>query len=622
MMLSEQAQKWFPTHVQVTVLQAKDLKPKGKSGTNDTYTIIQLGKEKYSTSVAEKSLDPVWKEEASFELPGLLMQGNPEKYILFLVVMHRSLVGLDKFLGQVAIDLNDIFEDKQRRKTEWFRLESKQGKRAKDRGQIKVNIQFMRNNMTASMFDLSMKDKTRSPFAKLKDKMKGRKNDGTFSDTSSAIIPSTHMPDANTELSSSEIQMKSRPKKPFLLGPQRLSSAHSMSDLTASHASSEKLKTTTIGHTHLFRRQLESFESVEESGSLKSPHRRTLSADTSKINQPDSIVDEGESSFGTQNDPFTNVTASLPQKFATLPRKKNPFEESSESWDSGMNLFSKPVEVKKENKREKREKVSLFERVTGKKDSRRSDKLSNGGSDSSCDLKSPNAFGENRPDYFDYDSTNPFTTNFRTTNMMPSSRVFQVQWQGKNQEDSRWFGMHWMTLASSISDQALSVPQRLLQPPLWPLEQVVLIHPFGQKKSSHAWDRHPSHSLTGGLRPVRYPQPGLAHLPRRFYQRVAATHARASWSHSFHMKSTNSEELRKILDSNPFDATAGYRSLTYEEVIQELVKHKELLKRKDTHIRELEDYIDNLLVRVMEETPSILRVPYEPSRKAGKFSKT
>ncbi|XP_072479946.1 rab11 family-interacting protein 2 isoform X2 [Notamacropus eugenii] len=512
MMLSEQAQKWFPTHVQVTVLQAKDLKPKGKSGTNDTYTIIQLGKEKYSTSVAEKTLEPVWKEEASFELPGLLVQGGPEKCVLHLVVMHRSLVGLDKFLGQVAISLNDVFEDKRRRKTEWFRLESKQGKRAKDRGEIKVNIQFMRNNMTASMFDLSMKDKTRSPFAKLKDKMKGRKNDGTFSDTSSAIIPSTHVPDANTELSSGEIQMKSKPKKPFLLGPQRLSSAHSMSDLTASHVSSEKLKTSTIGHTQLFRRQLESFESVEESGSLKSPHRRTLSADTSKINQPDSIVDEGESSFGTQNDPFTNVTASLPQKFATLPRKKNPFEESSESWDSGVSLFSKSVEVKKENKREKKEKVSLFERVTGKKDSRRSDKLSNGGSDSSCDLKSPNALGENRQDYFDYDSTNPFTTNFRTTNMMPSSSV--------------------------------------------------------------------------------------------------------------HMKPTSSEDLRKILDSNPFDATAGYRSLTYEEVLQELVKHKELLKRKDTHIRELEDYIDNLLVRVMEETPSILRVPYEPSRKAGKFSKT
>ncbi|XP_038191068.1 rab11 family-interacting protein 2 isoform X3 [Arvicola amphibius] len=452
MMLSEQAQKWFPTHVQVTVLQAKDLKPKGKSGTNDTYTIIQLGKEKYSTSVAEKTLEPVWKEEASFELPGLLMQGNPEKYILFLIVMHRSLVGLDKFLGQVAINLNDIFEDKQRRKTD------------------------------------------------------------------------THMPDASAEFPSSETQMKSKPRKPFLLGPQRLSSAHSMSDLTGSHLSSEKLKSSAVGPTHLLSRQIDSFGVVPESGSLKSPHRRTLSFDTSKLNHRGSIVDEGDPSFGRQSDPFTNVTASLPQKFATLPRKKNPFEESSESWDSSVNLFSKPAEVRKENKREKREKVSLFERVTGKKDSRRSEKLNNGGSDSPCDLKSPSAFNENRQDYFDYESTNPFTAKFRASTIMSSSS------------------------------------------PCWPQT------------------------------PLR------------------------CWNYSFHMNPTSSEDLRKIPDNNPFDATAGYRSLTYEEVLQELVKHKELLRRKDTHIRELEDYIDNLLVRVMEETPSILRVPYEPSRKAGKFS--
>ncbi|XP_038266768.1 rab11 family-interacting protein 2 isoform X2 [Dermochelys coriacea] len=423
MMLAEQAQKWFPTHVQVTVLQAKDLKPKGKNGTNDTYAIIQLGKEKYSTSVAEKTLEPVWKEEASFELPGLLMKGNPEKYILYLIVMHRSLVGLDKFLGQVAINLNDIFEDKQRRKTEWFSLESKQGKRTKDRGEIKVNIQFMRNNMTASMFDLSMKDKTKSPFAKLKDKMKGRKNDGTLSDTSSAIILNTHIPDTNIDISSNEIQIKSKPKKPFLLGPQRLSSAHSMSDLTGSHVSSEKMKSSTIGHTHFFRSQLESFSSVDESGSQKSPHRRTLSADTSKMNQLDNTADESESASKAQNDPFTNVSASLPQKFATLPRQKNPFEESPASWDQNISLFSKPVEIKKEIKKEKKEKVSLFERVTGKKDSKKLDKLSNGGSDSSTDLKSPSAFGASH-ESFDYDSRNPFTTNFKPTSMLPTSRCY------------------------------------------------------------------------------------------------------------------------------------------------------------------------------------------------------
>ncbi|XP_053166900.1 rab11 family-interacting protein 2 [Hemicordylus capensis] len=509
-MLAEQAQKWFPTHVQVTVLQAKDLKPKGKSGTNDTYTIIQLGKEKYSTSVAEKTLDPVWKEEASFELPGLLMEGNSEKYILYLIVMHRSLVGLDKFLGQVAINLNDIFEDKLRRKTEWFSLESKQGKRTKDRGEIKVNIQFMRNNMTASMFDLSVKDKTKSPFAKLKDKMKGRKTDGTFLDTSSAIIPSTHMPETNAVTSLSEIQLKSKPKKPFLLGPQRLSSAHSMSDLTGPQVTSEKIKSGTVGNTYLVRRQLESVGSMDESGNLKSPHRRTLSADTTKVNQLDSTVDDSDSAFGAQNDPFTNVSASLPQKFATLPRQKNPFEESPVSWDQNIGLFSKPTDIKKDIKKEKKEKVSLFERVTGKKDSKRSDRLSNG-SDGSTDLKSPSAFGENHKESFNFESTNPFT-NFKSTNVPPSS--------------------------------------------------------------------------------------------------------------SCNVNPANVENLRKAMDGNPFDAAAGYRNLTYEEILQELMKHKEQLKKKDNHIRELEDYIDNLLVRVMEETPSILRVPYEPSRRAGKFSKS
>ncbi|XP_042313230.1 rab11 family-interacting protein 2 isoform X2 [Sceloporus undulatus] len=413
-MLAEQTQKWFPTHVQVTVLQAKDLKPKGKSGTNDTYTIIQLGKEKYSTSVAEKTLDPVWKEEASFELPGLLMEGNSEKYILYLIVMHRSLVGLDKFLGQVAINLNEIFEDKLRRKTEWFNLESKQGKRTKDRGEIKVTL--------------------------------------------------------------------------------------------------EKIKSGTVGNTYLFRHQLESVGSVDESGNLKSPHRRTLSADTSKVNQLNSTVDDSDSAFGAQNDPFTNVSATLPQKFATLPRQKNPFEESPVSWDQNIGLFLKPTELKKDIKREKKEKVSLFERVTGKKDSKRSDRLSNGGSDGPTDLKSPSCLGENHQDSFDFDSTNPFMTNFKPTSMLPS--------------------------------------------------------------------------------------------------------------YSFNVNPANAEDNQKAMEGNPFDAASGYRNLTYEEILQELVKHKEQLKKKDTHIRELEDYIDNLLVRVMEETPSILRVPYEPSRRAGKFAKS
>ncbi|NXW51478.1 RFIP5 protein, partial [Nyctiprogne leucopyga] len=71
----------------------------------------------------------------------------------------------------------------------WYKLHSKPGKKEKERGEILVSIQFTRNNLTASMFDLSMKDKPRSPFGKLKDKVKGKKKYDL--ESASAIIPSS-----------------------------------------------------------------------------------------------------------------------------------------------------------------------------------------------------------------------------------------------------------------------------------------------------------------------------------------------------------------------------------------------------------------------------------------------
>uniref|UniRef100_A0A3B3UCQ4 RAB11 family interacting protein 1 (class I) b n=1 Tax=Poecilia latipinna TaxID=48699 RepID=A0A3B3UCQ4_9TELE len=157
-------QQWSPTSVQVTVLQARGLRIKGKSGTNDAYAVMQVGKDKYQTSVAEKSVAPVWKEEASFDLPPLLLQaggggGGKDRSTLHVQVLHRALVGPDKLLGQAVINLLQLSEDKTRNKTEWFKLLDKTGKPDKDRGEVLLDVQFMRNNMTASMFDLSRKKK-------------------------------------------------------------------------------------------------------------------------------------------------------------------------------------------------------------------------------------------------------------------------------------------------------------------------------------------------------------------------------------------------------------------------------------------------------------------------------
>lgn len=470
MSLGEQSQKWFPTHVQATVLQASSLQPKGKNGTNDAYTIIQLGKEKYSTSVAEKTLSPVWREEASFELPGLLMEGNPEVYELCLIVMHRSLVGMDKFLGQRSINLNEIFDNKERKKTDWYSLESKPGKKRKERGRIQVSIQFMRNNMTASMFDLSIKEKPRSPFSKLKDKMKGRKHDSGFGDTSSAILPRSAACDSEPRSQQSlgpdpQTEPEVKVKRPLLAGVHKLSAAHSMSDLIGTHS----------------RPKLDSINSMEDSGSTGGPHRRSQSE------MPG--YQDGEA----HSDPFTDISDTLPQKYATLPRNRNPFEgEQGQLWD-------------RTERKEKKEKVSLLERVTGKKEGR---KTSNGGrSGSSGDLRSPNPFsGESQAD------TNPFSSNYK---------VREKKSTGK--------------------------------------EDIT----FGQKKKD---------------------------------------------------VNVKTKELTK-------ESVLAYSNLSFEEVVQELIKQKEVVKKKDAHIRELEDYIDNLLVRVMEETPSILRTPYEPKKKAGKLNK-
>uniref|UniRef100_A0A3P8S789 RAB11 family interacting protein 5 n=1 Tax=Amphiprion percula TaxID=161767 RepID=A0A3P8S789_AMPPE len=191
----EEDQRWVPTHVQVTVLRGRGLRGKGKHGTSDVYTIIQLGKEKYSTCVAEKTTEPEWREECSFELqPGVLERTAGRSAYpaacneLVLTVMHRALMGLDVFLGQAVIQLDKVFHESRCVKNEWYRLNSKTGKKEKERGDIQVTVQFTRNNLTASMYDLVMKDKGASTFSKLKERMRGKRR-SSDEDSSSAILP-------------------------------------------------------------------------------------------------------------------------------------------------------------------------------------------------------------------------------------------------------------------------------------------------------------------------------------------------------------------------------------------------------------------------------------------------
>ncbi|KPP79079.1 rab11 family-interacting protein 5-like, partial [Scleropages formosus] len=93
--------------------------------------------------------------------------------------------GVVVFLRLLRFDVSDMFDFGEG--SLWYKLHSKSGKKEKERGEIQVAIQFTRNNLTASMYDLSIKDKPRSTLDRLKDRMKGKKRaDG---ESTSAILP-------------------------------------------------------------------------------------------------------------------------------------------------------------------------------------------------------------------------------------------------------------------------------------------------------------------------------------------------------------------------------------------------------------------------------------------------
>ncbi|XP_074095291.1 rab11 interacting protein [Cotesia typhae] len=152
---------WSPTHVQVTVQRARGLLTKGKHKTNDCFVTIGLGKEKYQTSVKEKASENVeWHEECELQIPS---QGNTAEIVL--TALHRNFLGVDEFLGMVTVPLSsfDVYE---RPRNRWYSLSSKPGKEnTKERGELEVKIGFIVK--AGSLTDLTRKERHKSSLGQL-----------------------------------------------------------------------------------------------------------------------------------------------------------------------------------------------------------------------------------------------------------------------------------------------------------------------------------------------------------------------------------------------------------------------------------------------------------------------
>ncbi|XP_025088299.1 uncharacterized protein LOC112560582 isoform X3 [Pomacea canaliculata] len=117
------------------VLRARNLISKGKSGSNDVFVTIQLGKEKYQTSTIKNAQNPEWFEECDLPIPHMHSE-------IEVQLFHRGILS-DDFLGYTTIPLwEQKIQDKA--KSQWIHLKNKpsRGPDNKPRGEIEVKVTF------------------------------------------------------------------------------------------------------------------------------------------------------------------------------------------------------------------------------------------------------------------------------------------------------------------------------------------------------------------------------------------------------------------------------------------------------------------------------------------------
>ncbi|XP_058890594.1 rab11 family-interacting protein 5-like isoform X2 [Acipenser ruthenus] len=619
--------RWMPTHVQVTVLRASGLRAKGKHGTSDVYTIIQVGKDKFSTSVLEKTTSPEWKEECSFELlPGVLEADDRSAYPpgssdLILTVMHRALIGMDNFLGQAVIPLYNIFQEKRSRKNEWYTLHSKSGKKEKERGAIQVTVQFTRNNLTASMFDLSMKDKPRSTFGKFKDKMKGKKRGE--GESASAIVPSgigalserggRSASEGGGEQEDEEHEEGKRSgvrgffKKPKL---RKSSDSHSNTSLASgsSVSSSPGGSLSPTAGISVVVSDLSNSPSVSSNltdspvhTSQPSPklltHKRAFSDEVSqvismpqhreveKLKAKDSPL--SQSSLCINGSHIYAVDTPAP---STLPKVTlGVLQKSSTLSRSLQNLTKKSEETPKVNLDTRRWSLDK----TGNKEGGKLVELLGGQEDS---IKATPGRKEGKP-------VQIATQIVSTSNVEPASvkRAEEVKKEEHKKHKLHLFGGKNESRGSEpvkSGDMSPTGQQPEEKHKGW----------FGSKEAQNKPSPHPVKPLSSSVHLDEKRQGGSS-VPISVLEKLKSTMRPV---HSTLQGQHHAEGIKALTSQ---DHAALYH-LTHDELIAlllereaELDKRGAELQKFECKVHDLEEYIDRLLVRIIEETPTMLQVP-------------
>uniref|UniRef100_G3U7M1 RAB11 family interacting protein 5 n=1 Tax=Loxodonta africana TaxID=9785 RepID=G3U7M1_LOXAF len=509
----------------------------------------------------------------------------------------------------------------------WYKLHSKPGKKEKERGEIQVTIQFTRNNLSASMFDLSMKDKPRSPFSKIKDKMKGKKKFDL--ESASAILPSSALEDP--ELGS--LGKMGKAKGFFLRNKLRKSSLTQSntslgSDSTLSSASGS-LAYQGPGAELLTRSPSRTSWLSTEGGrdSAQSPklftHKRTYSDEASQVRAapPRALLDlQGHLDTASRSSLCINgshiYNEEPPEPLRHRSSISGPFPPSS----SLHNVSFRPSEegprsVDDSWGRGSRS-TSGSEAMLGQEEPSTQSKVLAIGAGHSGEEEGAQ-LSEGKPVQV-------------TTPMVASSEALAEK-EGVRKEERKprmgLFHHHHPGLSRSELGRRSSLGEKGS-----PTLGASLHHSSsGEEKAKSSWFGL-REAKEATQKPSPHPVKPLSAAPvegspDRKSARSSLSTALSSGLEKLKTVTSGSVqpvapapqigqavETKILKDSGALDQSAKYYHLTHDELIGLLLQRERELSQRDEHVQELESYIDRLLVRIMETSPTLLQIPTVPPK--------
>lgn len=132
----------------VRVIKARNLRAMDSNGFSDPYVKLQLGKQRFKTKVVKMNLNPAWDQEFSFVV-------GDGRDVLKFYVYDEDMLGIDDFLGQVKVSLEDVLAAENfSLGTRWYQLLPKsKSDKAVDCGEICVAMSLETAGATRSRSD-------------------------------------------------------------------------------------------------------------------------------------------------------------------------------------------------------------------------------------------------------------------------------------------------------------------------------------------------------------------------------------------------------------------------------------------------------------------------------------